>query len=190
LLAGARGFYLSLLERVFHVKILCLRAVISFHSSLLPIAFITRTMHALCSRRSILSGCPASIRTFSSERAVEERGRHKLQGSVLSSQQLLCGCRERGCRRKLHHGCVGKASSSRRWLLGDGSVGRRGSDRSDLPKPLLFSSFSCSDLLVNQLKKCYSKITLDHVCLGSRAILWAIQLEVGPLISASQVQTH
>jgi hypothetical protein len=30
LLAGARGFYLSLLERVFHVKILCLRAVISF----------------------------------------------------------------------------------------------------------------------------------------------------------------
>jgi hypothetical protein len=41
LLAGARGFYLSLLERVFHVKILCLRAVISFRSSLLPIAFIT-----------------------------------------------------------------------------------------------------------------------------------------------------
>jgi hypothetical protein len=30
LLAGAHGFYLSLLERVFHVKILCLRAVISF----------------------------------------------------------------------------------------------------------------------------------------------------------------
>jgi hypothetical protein len=30
LLAGARGFYLSLFERVFHVKILCLRAVISF----------------------------------------------------------------------------------------------------------------------------------------------------------------
>jgi hypothetical protein len=30
LLAGARGFYLSLLERVFHIKILCLRAVISF----------------------------------------------------------------------------------------------------------------------------------------------------------------
>jgi hypothetical protein len=30
LLAGARGFYLSLLERVFRVKILCLRAVISF----------------------------------------------------------------------------------------------------------------------------------------------------------------
>jgi hypothetical protein len=30
LLAGARGFYLSLLERVFHVKILCLRAMISF----------------------------------------------------------------------------------------------------------------------------------------------------------------
>jgi hypothetical protein len=30
LLAGARGFYLSLLERVFHVKILCLHAVISF----------------------------------------------------------------------------------------------------------------------------------------------------------------
>jgi hypothetical protein len=30
LLAGARGFYVSLLERVFHVKILYLRAVISF----------------------------------------------------------------------------------------------------------------------------------------------------------------
>jgi hypothetical protein len=30
LLASARGFYLSSLERVFHVKILCLRAVISF----------------------------------------------------------------------------------------------------------------------------------------------------------------
>jgi EamA domain-containing membrane protein RarD len=43
LLAGARGFYLSLLERVFHVKILCLRTVISFRSSLLPIAFITNT---------------------------------------------------------------------------------------------------------------------------------------------------
>jgi hypothetical protein len=44
LLAGARGFYLSLFERVFHVKILCLRAVISFRSSLLPIAFITHDM--------------------------------------------------------------------------------------------------------------------------------------------------
>jgi hypothetical protein len=30
LLAGARGFYLSLLERVFHVKIMYLCAVISF----------------------------------------------------------------------------------------------------------------------------------------------------------------
>jgi hypothetical protein len=30
LLACARGFYLSLLERVFHVKILCLYAMISF----------------------------------------------------------------------------------------------------------------------------------------------------------------
>jgi hypothetical protein len=29
LLTGARGFYLSLLKRVFYVKILCLRAVIS-----------------------------------------------------------------------------------------------------------------------------------------------------------------
>jgi hypothetical protein len=35
-------FYLSLLERVFHVKILCLRAVISSRSSLLPIAFYNR----------------------------------------------------------------------------------------------------------------------------------------------------
>jgi hypothetical protein len=41
LLAGVRDFYLSLLERVFHVKILCLCAVIYFRSSLLPIAFIT-----------------------------------------------------------------------------------------------------------------------------------------------------
>jgi hypothetical protein len=39
LLAGVRGFYLSLLQRVFHVKILCLLAVISFCSPLLPIAF-------------------------------------------------------------------------------------------------------------------------------------------------------
>jgi hypothetical protein len=45
-LARARGFYLSLLERVFHVKILCLRAVISFRSSLLPIAFVTSGIRA------------------------------------------------------------------------------------------------------------------------------------------------
>jgi hypothetical protein len=42
LLAGARGFYLSLLERVFHVKILCSPLWFHFRSSLLLVAFITK----------------------------------------------------------------------------------------------------------------------------------------------------
>jgi hypothetical protein len=42
LLAGARGFYLSLLERVFHVKILCLRAVISFSFFVIAYRFYNR----------------------------------------------------------------------------------------------------------------------------------------------------
>jgi hypothetical protein len=43
LLAGARGFYLSLLERVFHVKILCLRAVISFSFFVIAYRFYNST---------------------------------------------------------------------------------------------------------------------------------------------------
>jgi hypothetical protein len=42
LLAGACGFYLSLLERVFHVKILCLRAVISFLFFVIAYRFYNR----------------------------------------------------------------------------------------------------------------------------------------------------
>jgi hypothetical protein len=42
LLAGARGFYLSLLERVFHVKILCLHAVISFSFFVIAYRFYNR----------------------------------------------------------------------------------------------------------------------------------------------------
>jgi hypothetical protein len=43
LLAGAHGFYLSLLERVFHVKILCLRAVISFSFFVIAYRFYNNT---------------------------------------------------------------------------------------------------------------------------------------------------
>jgi hypothetical protein len=42
LLAGARGFYLSLLERVFHVKILCLRVVISFSFFIIAYRFYNK----------------------------------------------------------------------------------------------------------------------------------------------------
>jgi hypothetical protein len=42
MLADARGFYLSLLERVFHVKILCLRAVISFSFFVIAYRFCNR----------------------------------------------------------------------------------------------------------------------------------------------------
>jgi hypothetical protein len=47
LLAGARGFYLSLLERVFHVKILCSPLCFLFDLRYLSIAFITTTIGVL-----------------------------------------------------------------------------------------------------------------------------------------------
>jgi hypothetical protein len=46
LLAGARGFYLSLFERVFHVKILCLRAVISFSFFVIAYRFYNTSYRA------------------------------------------------------------------------------------------------------------------------------------------------
>jgi hypothetical protein len=46
LLAGARGFYLSLWERVFHVKILCSPLCFLFYLRYLPIAFIKSGIRA------------------------------------------------------------------------------------------------------------------------------------------------
>jgi hypothetical protein len=51
LLAGARGFYLSLLERVFHVKILCLRAVITFSFFVIAYRFYNTTLEDMQSSK-------------------------------------------------------------------------------------------------------------------------------------------
>jgi hypothetical protein len=57
LLVGARGFYLSLLERVFHVKILCSPPWFLFRSSLLPIAFITADRQASHAKAFVQGPC-------------------------------------------------------------------------------------------------------------------------------------
>jgi hypothetical protein len=78
LLAGAGGFYLSLLERVFHVKILCPLRVFLFHSSLFACRFYNSARHGWTCSASLVSRGVQRRRTSLGHACLPIEGRCRL----------------------------------------------------------------------------------------------------------------